>query len=110
MIQEKEKIILLSIARYGYVAMPQNYGFLRRHSWLNIFLEIVNRSTKGDDISLLEKSIKCDAIKKAAAIQSDFSSLKEYKTELGNKNTKRFLNDNDYYWKTFLSELKKKAL
>lgn len=44
--KEKEKIILLSMARYGYAAMPQDYNFLRRHSLLNIYLEIVDRSIK----------------------------------------------------------------
>lgn len=56
--KEKEKLILLSITRYGYLAMPQDYKFLRRHSLLNIYLEIVNRSMSGGDIRLLEKTAK----------------------------------------------------
>ena len=30
--QEKEYIILLSIARYGYAAISQDYNFLSRHA------------------------------------------------------------------------------
>ena len=106
--KEKEKIILLSMARYGYAAMPQDYNFLRHHSLLNIYLEIVDRSIKGGDIRLLEKSVKSDASLHAASIQSDFACLKEYKLSAGNKQAKLFLDDNNFYWRTFLSELKKK--
>lgn len=99
--KEKEKLILLSITRYGYLAMPQDYSFLRRHSLLNIYLEIVDRSMKGGDIRLLEKTAKNDASLHAASIQSDFSCLKEYKLSAGNKLTKLFLDGNNYYWRTF---------
>lgn len=108
--QEKEKIILLSITRYGYLAMPQDYNFLRRHSLLNIYFEIIDRSTAGGDIRLLEKSVKNDATIQAAAIESDYSFLKEYKTVCGNKEVKQYLDNNNLYWKTFLSELKKKQV
>jgi hypothetical protein len=108
--KEKEKLILLSITKYGYLAMPQDYKFLRRHSLLNIYLEIVNRSMSGGDTRLLEKTAKSDASLHAASIQSDFSCLEEYKLSVGNKQAKLFLDGNNYYWRTFLSELKKKNL
>ena len=43
--QEKEYIILLSIARYGYAAIPQDYNFLSRHAMLNIYYEILKSYT-----------------------------------------------------------------
>lgn len=97
------------MARYGYAAMPQDYNFLRRHSLLNIYLEIVDRSIKGGDIRLLEKSVKSDASLHAASIQSDFACLKEYKLSAGNKQAKLFLDDNNFIGEHSLVNLKRKC-
>lgn len=103
--KEKEYIILLSISRYGYEAMPQDYVFLSRYSMLNIYFEIVKSKTIGRDIKHLEQ-----AAKHQAAIQltdAGVDTLREYKSAHGNKETKRLLNDSTYYWKSLLRELKK---
>ena len=42
--------MLLSIARYGYAAIPQDYKFLSRHAMLNIYYEILKSYTSGMSI------------------------------------------------------------
>ena len=105
--QEKEYIILLSIARYGYAAIPQDYNFLSRHAMLNIYYEILNSYTSGRSIKHLDK-----AVKQHAALQigreDDIGALCEYRKSKGNKETKRLLGNNTYYWKVLLNEIKKR--
>lgn len=106
--QEKDYIILLSISRYGYAAMPQNYNFLSRHTMLDIYYAILKSYTAGVDIKHLDI-----AVKQQAALQLktdiDIDALREYKLSHGNKETKKLLDNNIFYWKVLLSELKKKC-
>lgn len=105
--QEKEYIILLSIAHYGYAAIPQDYKFLSRHAMLNIYYEILKSYTSGMSIEHLDK-----AVKRHAALQigrmDDIDALCAYRKAKGNKETKRLLGDNIYYWKVLLNEIKKR--
>ena len=48
--------MLLSIARYGYAAIPQDYKFLSRHAMLNIYYEILKSYTSGMSIEHLDKA------------------------------------------------------
>lgn len=56
--QEKEYIILLSIARYGYAAIPQDYNFLSRHAMLNIYYEILKSYTSGMSVEHLDRAVR----------------------------------------------------
>lgn len=102
---EKEYIIVKSIIKYGYDAMPQDYGFLSRHSLLQFYYEILNRRTSGRDTADVENLIKKELEK--ALPSCDLSHLKAYKQTHGNKDTKLLFSNNELYWKTFLVEIKK---
>lgn len=104
---EKEYIILRSISRHGYAAMPQDYDFLTRHSMLNIYLEIVKSSSAGLSIANWEKAVKQHAADLLSTRSLYPDTLRAYKLSHGTKDTKAFLDNNDCYWKTLLNELKK---
>ncbi|MEG0580230.1 MAG: hypothetical protein RR490_09980 [Niameybacter sp.] len=103
---EKEYIMLLSISKYGYDAMPQDYTFLSRYSMLNMYLEIVKSKTFSRDIKHIEQAVKQQA--KIQLTDMNVDALREYKSKNGNKETKRYLNNNEYYWKALLRELRTK--
>lgn len=102
---EKEYIIMCSIARFGYDAMPQDYAFLSRHSLLQFYYEMLNRKTTGRPTKDLDNLIKSEV--EAAITECDLSHLRAYRKQHGNKETKLLFSNNDYYWKTFLVEIKK---
>lgn len=104
---EKEYIILRSISRYGYAAIPQNYDFLTKYSMLNIYLEIVKSSTAGLNIANWEKALKQHAADLVSTRSLSFGALRTYKSSHGAKDTKILLDNNDCYWKTLLNELKR---
>ena len=107
--KEKDNIILQSIVKYGFEAIPQDYVFLNRYSMFNIYIEIVNSSTSGRSTKHLE-----GAVKKHAALQlSDdckFTAFRAYRETHGAKETKDLLNNNSFYWKTLLNILKKNKI
>lgn len=104
--QEKEYIILLSIARYGYSAMPQNFKFLSRYSMQNLYFDLVNGVSKGINTKPWEDAVKEHA-SNLLPVESDVENLRKYKLSHGNKETKKLLDGNTLYWKVLLSELKK---
>lgn len=107
--QEKEYIILLSIARYGYAAIPQDYNFLSRHAMLNIYYEILKSYTSGMSVEHLDRAVRQHAALQLGGM-NDIGALCAYRKAKGNKETKRLLGNNTYYWKVLLNEIKKKAM
>lgn len=105
--QEKEYIILLSIARYGYAAIPQDYNFLSRHAMLNIYYEILKSYTSGMSVEHLDRAVRQHAALQLGGM-NDIGALCAYRKAKGNKETKRLLGNNTYYWKVLLNEIKKK--
>lgn len=106
--QEKEYIILLSIARYGYAAIPQDYNFLSRHAMLNIYYEILKSYTSGMNVEHLDRAVKQHAALQLGGM-NDIGALCAYRKAKGNKETKRLLGNNTYYWKVLLNEIKKES-
>ena len=92
--------MLLSIARYGYAAIPQDYKFLSRHAMLKSY-------TSGMSIEHLDKAVKRHAALQIARMD-DIDALCAYRKAKGNKETKRLLGNNIYYWKVLLNEIKKR--
>ena len=107
--QEKEYIILLSIARYGYAAIPQDYNFLSRHAMLNIYYEILKSYTSGMSVEHLDRAVRQHAALQLGGM-NDIGALCAYRKAKGNKETKRLLGNNTYYWKVLLNEIKKEAM
>jgi len=103
--QEKEYIMLLSIARYGYIAMPLDYAFLSRYSLIQIYFQILDGRASGLNTKPFEDAVKVHVGNLLSAV--DLSELRAYKAAYGNKKTKELLGNNDFYWKVLLSELKK---
>lgn len=104
--QEKDYIILSSIAMNGFKAMPQDYAFLKRYSLLNIYYEIVLSATAGMPTALLEGVIK-DRANSHIDEGCRYGAITEYKESNGVKETKAFLGNNPLYWRTLLKKLKK---
>ena len=97
--QEKEYIILLSIARYGYAAIPQDYNFLSRHAMLNIYYEILKSYTSGMSVEHLDRAVRQHAALQLGGM-NDIGALCAYR--------KGLLGNNTYYWKVLLNEIKKR--
>lgn len=103
--QEKDYIMLLSIARYGYIAMPLDYAFLSRYSLMKIYFQILDGRAAGLNTKPFENAVKMHAVNQLPAV--DLSALRAYRADHGNKKTKELLGNNGFYWKVLLSELKK---
>ena len=82
--QEKEYIILLSIARYGYAAIPQDYNFLSRHAMLNIYYEILKSYTSGMSVEHLDRAVRQHAALQLGGM-NDIGALCAYRKAKGNK-------------------------
>lgn len=105
MTQEKDYIMLLSIARYGYVAMPLDYAFLSRYSLIQVYFQILDGRAAGLNTKPFEDAVKVHAGNQLPVV--DLSALRAYRADHGNKKTKELLGNNGFYWKVLLSELKK---
>ncbi len=80
--QEKEYIILLSIARYGYAAIPQDYNFLSRHAMLNIYYEILKSYTSGMSVEHLDRAVRQHAALQLGGM-NDIGALCAYRKAKG---------------------------
>ena len=99
--------MLLSIARYGFPAIPPEYNFVNVLPMINIYYEILKSYTSGMSIEHLDKAVKRHAALQIARMD-DIDALCAYRKAKGNKETKRLLGNNIYYWKVLLNEIKKR--
>lgn len=105
--KEIDNIKLRAIMKHGYSAMPQHYLFLKRYSLLNIYYEIVNRRVNDCSIANLDRAIKDEA-----SMQVDktcgYEHLKKFFEMNGIEKTKALFDNNNFYWRNFLSIIRKK--
>jgi hypothetical protein len=101
------KLGVEGIARYGYAAIPQDYNFLSRHAMLNIYYEILKSYTSGMSVEHLDRAVRQHAALQLGGM-NDIGALCAYRKAKGNKETKRLLGNNTYYWKVLLNEIKKR--
>ena len=59
--EERDNFMLSCIVDYGFMAMPQDYVFLKKYSLLNIYFQIIANSTAGRTIQHLEEAAKSQA-------------------------------------------------
>lgn len=106
--KEIEYIMLVSITRCGFEAMPQDYVFLKQYSLLSSYIEIMNARTSRRPTKHFEGAAKVQA-RESAILLDDASSivaLREYFEANGRKATKLLLSNNILYWNSFLKLLK----
>ncbi len=106
--KEIEYIMLVSIARSGFEAMPQDYAFLKRYSLLSFYIEIINARTERRPAKHFEGAAKAQAAESAALLDgaSFIVDLRAYFEAKGRKATKEILGNNVLYWNSFLKLLK----
>lgn len=103
--KEIDYIILLSISRNGFPAMPQDYLFLRRYGLLNLYYEILHRRTNDMNYDSIEKSVKQEALRFLHPVT--LFSLRAYRKQHGISPTKALFSNNVCCYRTLLSELRK---
>jgi hypothetical protein len=103
--QEKDYIILKSIARFGYLAIPMNYDFLERYSLKNLYIDIVNGKTSMRPTIHLEIAAKSQAAISISSSICNLSAFREYREKFGDRKTRELLGDK-IYWKEFLNLLR----
>ncbi|NDV83443.1 hypothetical protein [Bacteroides sp. 51] len=101
---ETDYIILKSIAKYGYPAMPLNYDFLDRYSLKALYIEIVKNRTLDRVTEHLEKAAKSQA-EIFLSSGCDLAIFKKCRKDQGDQTVKKILG-NRLYWKVFLNILK----
>jgi hypothetical protein len=104
--REVEIIQLCSISRYGYPAIPQNYAFLQKYGLTLLYFEAIIRRTTGMDYRSIDKAIQETA---ATCIprKYDLSALRKYQASQGDKGLKELIENDKYYWRILVKELKK---
>lgn len=82
--EERDNFMLSCIVDYGFMAMPQDYVFLKKYSLLNIYFQIIANSTAGRTIQHLEEAAKSQA---SLQVNTDckFDVLHQYYVENGRK-------------------------
>lgn len=105
---EIDYIILSSIAKFGYKALPKNYSFLNRYAFKGMYIEMVSRNMEGLSIAYLDAAIRKEARDALASVDNnDLSELLLLKERDGSQTIKTLLDNNPYCWKTFLCEMRK---
>jgi hypothetical protein len=74
---------------------------------LNIYYEILKSYTSGMSVEHLDRPVRQHAALQLGGM-NDIGALCAYRKAKGNKETKRLLGNNTYYWKVLLNEIKKR--